>query len=157
MAPPSTKTNSALPATPAADHALGARGATDAATFLAIQMNMAAGLAAASQKLLEGAREISMQHFMLQTAFVHQVTSGWAGLAKFGSPDDVGDARSRQANAATEATLESMRQIMSAACRCSMDALGAFHDHLGAGARVNARSCGEHSKPVSNDKGKGHS
>lgn len=158
MTPPDANNNSPLPSTPTPDRpAGGAEGRADAASVLAIQTRMAAGLAAASQKLIKGAREISMQHFMLQTALMRQLTSGWAGLVNFGSPDDVADARSRQANAVTEATLESMRQIMTAACKCSIDAFGAFHEHLGTGARVDAQSCGEHAKPAGEAKDKRHS
>jgi hypothetical protein len=109
---------------------LGAAGVANLATLFALQVNAAGALAAAGQKMLEGMREISQEQMMLQSAFLRHAMSSWAGLANPGPPDSATDERARQASAATDATLDSMRRIVNAACRCSMDALGAFQQHM---------------------------
>lgn len=120
--------------------ALSAAGVANLATLFAFQVNAAGALAAAGQKMLEGMREISQEQMMLQNAFLPQAMSSWAGLANLGPPESRADERARQASAATDATLDSMRRIMNVACRCSMDALSTLQHMSGTCAEISGAS-----------------
>jgi len=110
--------------------------ALDPATWMGQQTRLAEACAAAGQKYLEGLREVAGQCVLLQSALAQQFLrstlrlpeSSCAGL----SPDEGFGA----AAAAMESTVESVRNVMAAACKCQTDTLGAFRERLAAGGET---------------------
>ncbi len=109
-------------------------------TLLAQQQRTAEALVAGSQKFLEGLQEVTTRSLQLQTALFQQM---WAGAASLPLNIPAGASTEHDATAALEATVTSIRDVMTAACKWPMDALAAFHDRIGANS-TSAAACSAH-------------
>jgi hypothetical protein len=85
---------------------------------------------AASQSLLKGLQEISDRSLKLQAALMEQSLSGAAILLQSAQPGAKPEDAVASVQQATETTLESIREIMTTACKCSMDAVRAYRAHM---------------------------
>ena len=117
----------------------------DPAALVAQQQRMAEALVAAGQKFLEGLQDVTTRSLQLQTAFAQQLFMGAVSLRPFGAGDDAD--RGAKAAAAMESAVTSIRDVMTAACKCPMDALSTFQERIGrdpADAAPGGAACGRH-------------
>jgi hypothetical protein len=98
---------------------------------------------AASQTLLQGMQDVSKRHLMLQSALVEQAMNGALSFLQLAQPGAKPEAVTASVQQATETTMQSMREIMTAACKCSMDALAVYRDRM-AGEGPAAAPCSGH-------------
>jgi hypothetical protein len=100
------------------------------AAWMGQQTRLAEACAAAGQKYLEGLQDVANQCVMLQTALAQQFLKSTLSLPESScagrSPDD----GLRAAASAMESTVESVRDVMAAACKCQADTLGVFRQRL---------------------------
>lgn len=101
----------------------------DMATLLTNQRHALDAMTAATEKLLEGATEISRKQLALQNSLMQQAfRTALDYLKTDGERRNV--TVTENAEAGTEATLEAMRDIASTAVKCNMEALSAFSDRI---------------------------
>jgi hypothetical protein len=119
----------------------------DLAALISSQQRTAEALAAAVQKLLEGIQDISMRQVMLQSALFQQMIGDAITLVQ-NETSDTSTGRSMVPNAsAVEKTLESMHDILAAACKCNMDAFAAFQGRMLGESGVKAPACEKPAAP----------
>lgn len=116
---------------PDGDAGLGTQG-FDATVFLASPQRAAEAWIAASQTLLKGAQDVSNRGLMLQATLMEQSLSGAARLLQPGQSGPKPEDAVASVQKATETTLQSMRDIVMTACKCSMDALETYRSHMAA-------------------------
>ena len=97
----------------------------DVATILNNQRCAFEAMSAATEKLLEGATEISRKQLALHGTLIQQAFRSTLDFWKF---DGTRDAKAEQASADT--TFEAMHDIASTALKCNLEALSAFSDRI---------------------------
>lgn len=98
--------------------------APDVATILDSQRCAFEAMSAATEKLLEGATEISRKQLALQSTLMRQAFRNTLDFWKAdGKPAE-------RPEADTETTFAAMQEIASAAIKCNMEALSAFSDRI---------------------------
>ncbi len=107
----------------------GLQGFDPGALFVTSQ-RAAEAWAAASQTLLQGMQEVSQRSLMLQAALLEQSLGGAFSLLQMSQPGAKPEDIPASVQRMSEGTLQSMREIMTAACKCPMDALTVYHDRM---------------------------
>lgn len=102
----------------------------DPALLLTHPQRAAEAWLAASQTLLQGMQDVSRRHLMLQSALMEQATTGALSFLQLAQPGAKPEDVTASVQQATETTMQSMREIMTAACKCSMDALAVYRDRI---------------------------
>lgn len=102
----------------------------DPGILLANPQRAAEAWLAASQTFLQGMQEVSRRHLMLQGALMEQAMSGALSFLQLAQPGAKPEEVTASVQQATETAAESMREIMNAACKCSMDALAVYRDRI---------------------------
>lgn len=102
----------------------------DPGILLANPQRAAEAWIAASHILLQGMQDVSKRHLMLQSALMEQAMTGALSFLQLAQPGARPEEVTASVQQATETTMESMREIMSAACKCSMDALAVYRDRM---------------------------
>lgn len=98
---------------------------------------------AAVQTLMQGMQDVSERHLMLQSTLLQQALTNAASILQVSSPGNSVEQATRTIQAATEATLQSMRDTTAAACKCQMDALTVYRDRLAGSVDAAAPACGQ--------------
>jgi hypothetical protein len=117
-------------ADPAAQTAPPFAEAFNPAAWMGQQTRLAEACAAAGQKYLEGIQEVASQCVLLQSALAQQFVSSALSLPESSCAGRSPDAGLSAAASAMESTVESVRNVMAAACKCQTDTLGAFRQRL---------------------------
>ena len=113
--------------------------APDVATLLDNQRCAFEAMTAATEKLLEGATEISRKQLALQGTLMRQAFRNTLDFWK-------SDGKPREKpEVDTETTFEAMHDIASAAIKCNLEALSAFSDRI---RRMEAPRAAEKSRPA---------
>jgi hypothetical protein len=116
----------------------------DMATLLTNQRHALEAVSAATEKLLEGATEISRKQLALHNSLMQQAFRTTLDYLKTD-----GERRNvtvtENAEAGTETALEAMRDIASTALKCNMEALSAFSDRI---RRMETPRAPERSQPA---------
>ncbi|MBL8689331.1 MAG: hypothetical protein JNL04_09535 [Rhodospirillaceae bacterium] len=100
----------------------------DMETLLANQRHGLEAMMAATEKLLEGATEISRKQLALHNTLMRQAFRNTLDYMK---SDGTRDGKAEEKlEAGTETTFEAMRDIASTALKCNLDALSAFSDRI---------------------------
>ncbi len=98
--------------------------APDVATILNNQRCAFEAVSAATEKLLEGATEISRKHLALQSTLMRQAFRNTLDYWKSdGKPEE-------RPEVGTDIAFEAMRDIASTALKCNLEALSAFSDRI---------------------------
>jgi hypothetical protein len=117
------------------------------AAWMGQHTKMAEACAAAGQKYLEGLQEIASQTILLQSALTQQMVKSALSLTQASGAGHSTDEGLRTAASAMESTVESIRNVMTAACRCHTDTLGAFQERLSVNGHAKASASGRHHRP----------
>lgn len=101
----------------------------DMATLLASQRHTMEAVTAATEKLLEGANEISRKQLALHNSLMQMAFQTTVDYLKPNGQRP--DAKSDEiAETTAETTMNAMRDIASTALKCNLDALTAFSDRI---------------------------
>lgn len=119
----------------------------DLGVLIANPQRAAEAWIAASQTLLQGMQEVSRRQLMLQSALMEQATRGAFSILQLAQPGAKAEEATASAQAATAVTLQSMQEIMTAACKCSMDALTVYRDRMAGSGPAAAGECGHADRP----------
>ena len=117
------------------------------AAWMGQQTKMAEACAAAGQKYLEGLQQVASQSLLLQSALAQQMIKNALSLTQASGAGHSTDEGLRAAAAAMESTGESVRNVMTAACKCHTDTLGAFQERLSANGHAKAPASGRPHRP----------
>lgn len=117
------------------------------AAWMGQQARMAEAFAAAGQTYLEGLQEVATQSMMLQSALMQETIKNALSLTQAAGTGQSPDERFRAAASVMDSTVESIRNVMTAACKCHTATLGAFHERLTADGHANAAACGRPRRP----------
>lgn len=101
----------------------------DMATLLANQRHAVDAVTAATEKLLEGATEISRRQLALHNSLMQMAFQNTLDYLKPNGQRADGKAE-EAAETTAETTLNAMRDIASTALKCNVDALTAFSDRI---------------------------
>lgn len=115
----------------------------DPSILLANPQRAAEAWIAASQTVLQGMQDVSKRHLMLQSALMEQAMTGALSFLQLAQPGTKPEEVTASVQQATETTMQSMREIMSAACKCSMDALVVYRDRITGEGAAPASSHGD--------------
>lgn len=100
------------------------------AALMAQQQRSGEAMAAAGRAFLEGMQQVTTRSFMVQSALFRQFFVGALALLRAGSGGHA-DQAVRDLSAASEATAKAIREIVEAACKCSLDTVTAFRNRIG--------------------------
>lgn len=96
----------------------------DVATILANQRCAFEAMSAATEKLIEGATEISRKQLALHSTLMRQAFD-------YLKPEDQREGKAEaKPESGTETAFEAMRDIASTALKCNLEALSAFSDRI---------------------------
>ena len=102
------------------------------ASLMAQQQRSGEAMAAAGRAFLEGMQHVATRSFMVQSALFRQFFVGTLALLRAGSGGQA-DQAVRDLGAASDATAKSIRDIVEAACKCSLDTMAAFRNRIEGG------------------------
>jgi hypothetical protein len=94
-----------------------------------------------AQRYLEGINDIAARSLLMQSAVLQQAIASVFGWARATSPIGHAAKDDEGASAAMEAAVDSIRDVMTAACKCGMDVMSAIRDGSGVNPTSRSMAC----------------
>ena len=111
----------------------------DPAALMAQQQRAGEAMAAAGRAFLEGMQQVTKRSFVVQSALFRQFFVGALALSRAGSGVQA-DQAVRGLGAASDATAKAIRDIIDAACKCSLDIVAAYRGRIVGAETAGAKS-----------------
>lgn len=111
----------------------------DPAALMAQQQRAGEAMAAAGRAFLEGMQQVATRSFVVQSTLFRQFFVGAMALSRAGSGVQA-DQAVRDLGAASDATAQAIRDIVDAACKCSLDIMAAYSGRIVGAETAGAKS-----------------